>query len=193
MRFRGVHHVEFSVINYDESIRFYDKLFGWLGYKSFWTLDVEYRSTYYVAGLYPFIHSYIGIQPAANDERIDYEKHRTGIHHLALWAKRRKEVDAFYEDFLLPEGITVTDPPAEYPYYVPGYYAVCFLDPTGIRWELAFTPRLPGLKSILNTFGALKEMRPKYPQLEGNPLKKALRKLPGKHFIKEKQNPNSPT
>jgi len=31
MRWRGVNHVEFSVINYDESIKFYDRMFGWLG------------------------------------------------------------------------------------------------------------------------------------------------------------------
>ena len=47
MRWRGVNHVEFSVINYDESIKFYDRMFGWLGYASLWTLDVGHRSTYY--------------------------------------------------------------------------------------------------------------------------------------------------
>jgi catechol 2,3-dioxygenase-like lactoylglutathione lyase family enzyme len=29
---KGVHHVEFSVLEYEESIEFYDKMFGWLGY-----------------------------------------------------------------------------------------------------------------------------------------------------------------
>jgi catechol 2,3-dioxygenase-like lactoylglutathione lyase family enzyme len=31
MRFRGVHHVEFPVLDYDTSIKFYDRIFGWLG------------------------------------------------------------------------------------------------------------------------------------------------------------------
>lgn len=35
MRLKGIHHVEFSVLEYDESIKFFDKMFGWLGYKSF--------------------------------------------------------------------------------------------------------------------------------------------------------------
>jgi len=56
MRWKGVHHVEFSVLDYEESIAFFDKMFGWLGYKSFWTLDIGYRSTYYMAR-FPFFHS----------------------------------------------------------------------------------------------------------------------------------------
>ena len=188
MRFRGVNHVEFSVVDYERSIQFYDKMFGWLGYKSFWTMDIEYRSTYYMTGLFPFIHSYIGIQPAENEECIEYQKHRTGIHHIALWARGKREVDVFYEKFLLPEGIEVTDTPAEYPYYAPGYYAVCFLDPTGIRWELAFIPRLPGLGSIIRFFRAFQEMKEKYPHLKDRSWKDALRKLPGKVPAAEQEN-----
>ncbi len=61
MRWRGIHHVEFSVLDYESSIAFYDSMFGWLGYTSFSTptLDIEYRSTYYMAR-YPIPHSYIG-------------------------------------------------------------------------------------------------------------------------------------
>jgi catechol 2,3-dioxygenase-like lactoylglutathione lyase family enzyme len=46
MRWRGVHHVEFAVLDHDDSIAFYNAMFGWLGYMSFWTLDIDYRSTY---------------------------------------------------------------------------------------------------------------------------------------------------
>jgi catechol 2,3-dioxygenase-like lactoylglutathione lyase family enzyme len=67
MRWRGVNHVEFSVINYDESIKFYDRMFGWLGYASLWTLDVGHRSTYYLARP-PVPHSFIGIQPSMSDQ-----------------------------------------------------------------------------------------------------------------------------
>jgi hypothetical protein len=37
MRLKGVHHIELSALDYEESIKFFDKMFGWLGYKSFWT------------------------------------------------------------------------------------------------------------------------------------------------------------
>lgn len=116
MRWRGVHHVEFSVLDYDHSIQFYDRMFGWLGYQSFWTLDIGYRSTYYMAR-FPVPHSYIGIQPAAQGGKLHPEDQASGIHHIALWARSRKEVDQFYRTFLLKENVTVTDSPTAYPIY----------------------------------------------------------------------------
>ncbi len=118
-----MHHVEFSVLDYDSSIEFYDAMFGWLGYVSFSTLDIEYQSTYYMAR-YPIPHSYIGIQPAFTGEKLRHSDQATGINHIALWAKSRREVDDFYLRFLLKRAITVTDKPQFYPTYTPGYYAV---------------------------------------------------------------------
>ena len=37
-------------------------------------------------------------------------------------------------------GATILDPPAEYPDYGKGYYAVFFADPDGMKLEYAFTP-----------------------------------------------------
>ena len=34
----------------------------------------------------------------------------------------------------------VLDPPREYPEYVPGYYAVFFTDPDGLKLELVHIP-----------------------------------------------------
>ena len=177
MRFRGVHHVEFSVLDYENSISFYDRMFGWLGYMSFWTLDVGYRSTYYMAR-FPLPHSYIGIQPAATGGRLDHSARATGIHHIALWARSRKEVDRFHRDFLLREDVTVTDAPAEYPIYAPGYYAVFFVDPTGIRWELACMPRIPSPGQVIRTLKAAQALRAQHPEWRRHPAKEMLRTLP---------------
>ncbi len=100
MRFRGVHFVEFSVLDYEESVKFYDQMFSWLEYKSFWTLEVGYRFTYYMAR-FPFFHSYIGTQPAKSGKQLDHEEPATGIHHIVIWARNKKEVNDFYQDFLL--------------------------------------------------------------------------------------------
>ncbi|MDE1461503.1 VOC family protein [Spartinivicinus poritis] len=174
MRFKGICHVEFSVVNYEESIKFYDRMFGWLGYNSFWTMNLGYCSTYYVAR-YPFPHSYIGIQPAEKGTILNSQEHSTGIHHIALWAKNKKEVNYFHKNFLLKENVTVTDTPAEYPIYAPGYYAVFFTDPTGIRWELAHLPSIPMPWSILKTMKALKQKG------KTNITKEMIRSLPSKH------------
>ena len=175
MRFRGVHHVEFSVLDYERSIAFYDKMFGWLGYKSFWTLDIGYRSTYYMA----FPHSYIGIQPAKSGTKLEHNRRAVGIHHIALWAKNRKEIDKFYHDFLLKEDIAVTDPPAEYTIYTPGYYAVFFDDPiNGIHWELAHTPIIPSIRHFVSWRRAVKNEGKKHPEWQRSAFKEALRKIP---------------
>lgn len=180
MRWRGVHHVEFSVLDYERSIAFYDTMFGWLGYKSFWTLDLGYHSTYYMAR-FPVPHSYIGIQPARSGGKLDHDTRATGIHHIALWAKNRKEVDAFHTDFLVRNGIVVTDSPQDYAVYAPGYYAVFFDDPiNGIHWELAHTPRIPSLAAYLRWIRALNKAAKDHPEWKRWPVKEAMRVLPSK-------------
>lgn len=180
MRWKGIHHVEFSVLNYDESVAFFDKMFGWLGYTSFWTLDIGYRSHYYMAR-FPLFHSYIGIQPAKDGAKLIPAEHRTGIHHVALWAKNRREINQFYREFLLPNSIEVTESPAEYPSYTPGYYAVFFNDPyTGIHFELSHTPMIPSISAYLRWRNVLKQEWKKHPEWQTPPWKESMRKLPGR-------------
>ncbi len=176
MRLRGVNHVDFCVLDYEESLQFYDRMFGWLGYASFTTGGVPYTATYYVA----LPHSYIGIHPAGGsfDQPLRHTAHAPGIHHVALWARNRREVDRFHDDFLLPQGIEVTESPAEYSIYSPGYYAVFFLDPTGIRWELAHIPLLPTPGQIARFRQAAKEVWRAHPEWKRHPVLEAWRKLP---------------
>ena len=61
-----------------------------------------------------------------------------GLHHLAFDADSREQVDGLYT-VLKAVGARVLDPPAEYD-YCPGYYAVFFADPDGIKLELCHTP-----------------------------------------------------
>lgn len=180
MRLRGVNHIELSVLDYDASIAFYDKLFGWLGYKSFWTLDLGYRSTYYMAR-FPMPHSYIGIQPARSGEKLHHDARPVGLHHLALWAKSRREVDQFHQQFLLPQGLKVTEAPAEYPLYAPGYYGVFFDDPiNGFHLELAHIPKMPGLGAYWRWKKAMADAHKAHPEWSGGFMKEAIRSLPGK-------------
>ena len=180
MRWRGINHVEFSVLDYEASVAFYDRMFGWLGYTSFSTLDIGYRGTYYMAR-FPIPHSYIGIQPARTGGKLDHAARATGIHHIALWAKSRREVDAFHAGFLKGNAVPVTEPPQEYAVYAPGYYAVFFDDPiNGLHWELAHIPRLPSPAACLRWWRAMKAEEAKHPEWKKSAAAEAMRPLPGR-------------
>lgn len=68
-----------------------------------------------------------------------HDRYSPGLHHLALRATSRADVDALYAK-LVAFGATILDAPAEYPEYGAGYYAVFFADADGIKLEYVFTP-----------------------------------------------------
>lgn len=182
MRWRGVHHVEFAVLNYGDSIAFYDALFGWLGYSSFSTLNMEYRSIYYMTRFETSPHSYIEIQPARTGNRLTHTDQAVGINHIALWARSRTEVNRLHREFLVGNKIRVTEAPREYPQYWPGYYAVFFDDPiNGIHWELAGLPKAPTPRQLWSSYRALRTQANSRPDLANtlpSLVRQASRALP---------------
>lgn len=67
----------------------------------------------------------------------DHRIYAPGYHHLAFAADSRDQVDGLFE-LLRSEGFRILDPPQAYDNYGPGYYAVYFADPDGMKYELAF-------------------------------------------------------
>jgi len=59
------------------------------------------------------------------------------IHHVDITA-----ADELHHQ-LRQLGVLVLDPPAVYDRYAPGYYAVFFADPDGIKLEYVFTSEWP--------------------------------------------------
>jgi catechol 2,3-dioxygenase-like lactoylglutathione lyase family enzyme len=127
----GVEHLDLTVNDLQRSLPFYAKVLEYLGFRR-----VAHES--YIA--WSNGHMGIGFRVAAPEEKgIAFNRYRAGLHHLALRAKSREDVDEFYQ-FLLQEGITILDPPAEYPQYGPNYYAVFFADPDGMKLEFVHFP-----------------------------------------------------
>lgn len=124
-------HVDLTVRDLARSTAFYDKLLPALGMR-------RVAHDEYVA--WGNGHMNVGLRAAADEHReTPFARTRPGLHHLALRARSRSDVDRLHA-FLVREGITVLDPPAEYPQYGPRYYAVFFADPDGLKLEVVHFP-----------------------------------------------------
>ena len=127
----GTDHVDLTVNDLERSTAFYDVILAELGFR---------RIPDKPEVIWANAHTVVGIHPATPEERNGvHTRRRVGFHHLALRARRREDVDRFHE-FLVREGVTVLDAPAEYPQYGPDYYAVFFADPDGMKLELVHFP-----------------------------------------------------
>ena len=62
------------------------------------------------------------------------DRYELGLHHVAFEAVSRAVVDERH-DWLVDSGAEIETPPREYS-YMPGYYAVFFYDPDGIKLEI---------------------------------------------------------
>ena len=127
-----VHHVFINVTDMDRARTFYDWLMPQLGY-----------ATGHGDGR---VHGWLSpggsfwIKAAAARLAADaFHKDRVGLAEVAFAAETRAQVDALARA-LGARGVPILDRPREYPEYVPGYYAVFFTDPDGIKLELVHIP-----------------------------------------------------
>jgi glyoxylase I family protein len=129
-----VHHIDLTVSDLGRSGPFYEAVLGFLGYRQGHTAETWID---WDMGA-PHGPSEVGIRVARNDRR--HDRYACGLHHLAWVAESRADVDRLHE-LLLRIGATVLDPPADYPQYREGYYALFFADPDGLKLEFVHTPR----------------------------------------------------
>ena len=138
MRSSGVHHVDLVVSSIERSLPFYRELLGPIGYTRIGEVEGERGETiWYLAGP----GSAIGLREAqseAEQQLGGVDRYRIGLHHLALEAVSRSVVDERH-DWLVRSGATIESEPREYA-YIPGYYAVFFYDPDGIKLEVVNVP-----------------------------------------------------
>ena len=127
-----IDHVIITVNNYERACPFYDWLMSRVGYS---------------AG----VHDYGAMRGWSADsgsfwiKKADahfasdtFNKDRVGLCEIAFKGESRAQIDDLAKD-LEAHGARILDPPREYD-YVPGYYAVFFTDPDGIKLEIVHVP-----------------------------------------------------
>jgi catechol 2,3-dioxygenase-like lactoylglutathione lyase family enzyme len=137
VRSTGVHHVDLVVSDIERSLRFYRALLGPLGWHGVSTAPGERGETiHYLYGP----GSSIGLRQAPDSAAgLPVDRYRIGLHHICLEVSERTELDAAAERLRELEA-PITDGPREFPEYRPGYHALFFEDPDGIKLELVWTP-----------------------------------------------------
>ena len=136
MRSTGVYHVDLVVSAIGRSLPFYTELLGPLGYHSVGQVEGERGETiWYLSGP----GTSIGLREATTDSE-PYDRYSVGLHHLAFEAESRAQVDD-RAAWVRKQDVEVESEPQEYT-YMPGYYAVFFYDPDGIKLEIVHIPDL---------------------------------------------------
>jgi len=131
----GIHHVFITVNDVARSRPFYTALMPRLGYGGTWDFANDGLSIGFLGAGGSFWIK----QADARFAGATFDKDRVGLCEIAFRADTRAQVDALARD--VPGwGGTILHPPREYPEYVPGYYAVFFADPDGIKLELVHIP-----------------------------------------------------
>jgi catechol 2,3-dioxygenase-like lactoylglutathione lyase family enzyme len=133
-----IDHIQITVKDLNVAEPFYDRLLPLLGFdlrcKGRATIEEhEFRVVEYV---HPRLAFAITSPRRAFAEDAVHRRRPGALHHLAFRAGSRAEVDRLHLE-VKGIGATIVSPPREYPEYVPpGYYALFFKDPEGIKYEI---------------------------------------------------------
>lgn len=135
MRSSGVHHVDLVVSSIERSLPFYRDLLGPLGWHGLSEVEGERGETiWYLWG--PGCS--VGLRAAQSETPGGVDRYRLGLHHVAFEAYSRSLVED-RANWLREIGAELESEPQEYT-YTPGYYAVFFYDPDGLKLEIVHVP-----------------------------------------------------
>jgi len=133
----SVQHVDLVVSSIERSLPFYRELLTPLGFHRIGEVQGERGETiWYLSGA----ASALGLREAQTPSQGPYDRYRVGLHHLAFEAHSRGAVNE-RADWLRAQDAEIESGPEEFA-YLPGYYAVFFYDPDGMKLEIVHIPGL---------------------------------------------------
>jgi glyoxylase I family protein len=137
VRSTGIHHVDLVVSSIERSLPFYRDLLGPLGFHRMGEVEGERGETiFYIQGP----GSSVGVRQALTPSARPFDRYEVGVHHVCFEAASRGIVDD-RAAWLREQNAEIESGPEEYT-YIPGYYAVFFYDPDGIKLEIVHIPGL---------------------------------------------------
>jgi glyoxylase I family protein len=139
----SINHLAIAVSDLPSAMRFFTPLLSLLGY------DVG-----------PIFRSGAGSELTVNINRTNgtglniwqakpelakrlHEMYAPGFHHLAFNVEKREQVDATH-NLLRELGAEILEGPGEYPFGPGGYYAIYFLGPDRLKFEIVHMPLAEG-------------------------------------------------
>jgi catechol 2,3-dioxygenase-like lactoylglutathione lyase family enzyme len=135
---QGIDHLDLVVTDLERSLAFYRGLLAPLGYVRESRITGERGEPVTYLGRADSGGS-IGLRERQSDAHsVPYDRYAAGIHHVAFAADSRAAVDE-RAGWVADQGMTIESGPEEYG-YAPGYYAVFFYDPDGIKLEVVHLP-----------------------------------------------------
>lgn len=127
-------HVEINLKDLKKSKEFYEKLLTHFGWKKI--LEEEIIVGWSSGEVDLFL-----VQTESKHLDQSFHRRKAGLNHLCFNANSQEEVDEFYQEYLIKNGISVLyGGPKGWPEYRGGYYAVYFEDPDRIKLEFAYVP-----------------------------------------------------
>ena len=136
-----IDHIQVTVRDLPVAALFYDRLMPLLGFDLARRTGVviEAHDLQVVEYSHPLLAFAISSPRSIFGSDPVHRRRPGALHHVAFKAESRAEVDRLHES-LQAIGATIVSPPRPYPEYnPPGYYALFFKDPEGIKYEIVCT------------------------------------------------------
>src|ERR1700688_2989318 len=133
----SINHVSITVSDLPEAMKFFGPLLKFLGY----TVSGIFDDTRTGGRLTVNINESNGIAFNVWQAKMDhlFEVYEPGLHHVAFNVQRHEQVDAACE-LVRSLGAEILDGPGEFPFGPGGYYAVYFLGPDRLKFEVVHMP-----------------------------------------------------
>jgi glyoxylase I family protein len=134
-----ISHVDLVVHSIARSLPFYRGLLEPIGWTGVRQVRGEQGETIYYLSVEGPGFAALGLREQRSDAHgVPYDRYAVGVHHLCFDVPSRAVVDERAR-WLRAHDAPIESAPAEYD-YTPGYYAVFFYDPDGIKLELLHRP-----------------------------------------------------